>query len=232
VVYRWINLDNNKSYVGSGVDLSKRLSDYYSNQNIETQLKKSKSAIYSAILKYGRNNFKLEILEYCESAIVLKREQYYINLLAPEYNILPTAGSLMGYKLSDKTKNKMSVAQKGNKNRLGKNHSKEAIIKMSEAHIGKILSDKTRAKLSIVKTGKNNSMFGVTHSEETKAKMSAANGTPIVVLNTETGETSSYTSGRAAAVALSSNITTVSRYLKSGKLFKGIYKITKNESGN
>lgn len=80
--------------------------------------------------------------------------------------------------------------------------------------------------MSIARMGENNYMFGKTHSEETKAKVSVANGTPVVVLNTETGETSSYASGRAAAVALSSNISTVSRYIKSGKLFKGIYKIT------
>jgi hypothetical protein len=56
--------------------------------------------------------------------------------------------------------------------------------------------------------------------------MSAANGISVVVLNIETGDISTYTSGRAAAIALSSNISTVSRYIKSGKVFKGIYKIT------
>jgi hypothetical protein len=57
-VYCWTNLVNVKSYVGGGVDLTKRLSDYYSNQNMETQLKRGKSAIYSAILKYGRTTLK------------------------------------------------------------------------------------------------------------------------------------------------------------------------------
>jgi hypothetical protein len=33
-----------------------------------------------------------EILEYCEPSKVLEREQYYIDLLKPEYNILKTAG--------------------------------------------------------------------------------------------------------------------------------------------
>ena len=31
--------------------------------------------IYSAILKYGYINFKLEILEYCDSKVLISREQ-------------------------------------------------------------------------------------------------------------------------------------------------------------
>jgi group I intron endonuclease len=52
--------------------------------------------IYKAILKHGHSNFSLEILEYCEPSKVLEREQYYIDLLKPEYNILKTAGSSLG----------------------------------------------------------------------------------------------------------------------------------------
>lgn len=54
--------------------------------------------VYKAIIKYGYANFKLEILEYCDPNIVLLREQYYIDLLKPEYNILSIAGYSFGYK--------------------------------------------------------------------------------------------------------------------------------------
>jgi hypothetical protein len=42
----------------------------------------------------------LDILEYCEKVktVILKSEQYYIDLLKPEYNILTKAGSSLGYK--------------------------------------------------------------------------------------------------------------------------------------
>ena len=56
--------------------------------------------IYKAILKYGYANFNLEILEYCEKSILLKREQHYIDILRPEYNILSKAGSTLNYKHS------------------------------------------------------------------------------------------------------------------------------------
>lgn len=64
-IYR-TNLLNGKSYVGSAVDLSKRLSKYYSKKQMYTILTRSKSAIYSSIGKYRVSMFKLDILEYCE----------------------------------------------------------------------------------------------------------------------------------------------------------------------
>jgi hypothetical protein len=39
----------------------------------------------------------LEILEYCDKGEVLNREQYYLDNLKPQYNIVETAGSTVGY---------------------------------------------------------------------------------------------------------------------------------------
>lgn len=72
-----------------------------------------KSAIYSAMLKYGICNFSLYILEYCEKSKVLEIEQKYIDLYKPEYNILRLAGSSRGHKVSDETKARMSKASRG-----------------------------------------------------------------------------------------------------------------------
>jgi hypothetical protein len=71
------------------------------------------------LLKYGYANFSLEILEYCEPTKCIEREQYYMDLFKPEYNILKTAGSLSGYKHLEETIKKIRESMKGNKN--GKN---------------------------------------------------------------------------------------------------------------
>lgn len=134
-VYRWVNKESGKSYVGSGVDLSKRLSGYYSERSMLTQIKKGKSAIYSAILKYGRSNFSLEILEYDsirEPGVLLERETYYINLLKPKYNISLTASAPMtGRNHSEETKKRIREAG------LGHIHSEETKNKMREARLGR-----------------------------------------------------------------------------------------------
>src|SRR5882757_706508 len=91
-----------------------------------------------------------EILEYCESDKCLEREQYYIDLLIKEYNILKRAGS-----------------------RLGSLHTKETRAKMK----GRKLFEETRAKMSKSKkglqAGDKNPMFGKKHSNETRTKISS-----------------------------------------------------------
>ena len=95
-VYRFVNKTNGKSYIGSSTDLGRRFKTYYSIANLSKI--KINSGIYNALFKYGYSNFSLEILEYCDIAENIKREQYYIDKLNPEYNILKTAGSNLGYR--------------------------------------------------------------------------------------------------------------------------------------
>jgi group I intron endonuclease len=59
--------------------------------------------ISRALLKYGYSDFRLEVLEYCDTSNIIEREQYYFNLIKPEYNILKTAGSSFGFKHTEET---------------------------------------------------------------------------------------------------------------------------------
>lgn len=49
---------NNKTYVGSGIDLTKRLRSYF-NKN---ELNRNPRPLQDALVKYGHKNFTLEIL--------------------------------------------------------------------------------------------------------------------------------------------------------------------------
>lgn len=92
-IYRWVNNLNGKTYVGSGVNLAKRLKSYYN----KAELNRNSRPIKDALLKYGHTNFTLDILEYCPKAKLLEREQFYLDLLIPDYNILKYAYSLLGF---------------------------------------------------------------------------------------------------------------------------------------
>jgi hypothetical protein len=112
-IYRLVNKINNKSYVGSSVSLSRRFRYYYSLSCLEKKVSGGSSVVlHRALLKYGYSNFSLDILEYCEPNVKISREQYYIDLLKPEYNILKKAVSNLGFKHSEATKLRMSINSK------------------------------------------------------------------------------------------------------------------------
>ena len=101
-VYRWVNKVNGNIYIGSSTNLHVRMYTYFSLRS----LAKSNRPIDRALLKHGQEkkikkfdffiffflpNFRLEILEYCSYEDVLKREQYYLDLYKPHYNIATIA---------------------------------------------------------------------------------------------------------------------------------------------
>jgi len=203
---------------------------------MELSLQKSQSLIFKALIKYGYSSFSLEILEYCEPSKVIEREQFYLNLLSPTYNILKIAGSRLGSRLSDKTKELLRLVNLGeNHPMFGKNHSEE-----------------TKALMKLASLGENNSMFGKKHSEKTKALMSAAQklrdkaefvitaevkskisktlGHKIEITDVETNTLRIFDTIGEAAKYLDSSNTTVSRYIKNKTLFKGKYRIDKLNS--
>jgi len=96
-IYLWTNIINEKIYVGSSINLGNRFKDYFNYSHISNP-KISNSNIHKALIKYGYSNFQLEIIEYCKIDNCIEREQYYIDLLQPEYNILKFASSSKGYK--------------------------------------------------------------------------------------------------------------------------------------
>lgn len=74
--------------------------------------------------------------------------------------------------------------------------------------------------------------LGVVLSEETKLKMSAANvkSTAVVIINNDTGEVSHHLTMRKAAAFLGTTHPQISSYIRSKKLFKGIYTIKKDNT--
>lgn len=102
-IYKWTLLINNKSYIGSSTNITKRLRKYFCSNYLSSKIVKYNSRIYKALLNYGYSNFKLEILEYCDNKDLISREQYYLDLFKPKLNICKTAGSMLGFKHSAKT---------------------------------------------------------------------------------------------------------------------------------
>lgn len=82
-IYKITNLINGKSYIGQSIHIEQRWSEHCRNS--------SKRIISLAIQKYGKDNFKFEILEECSQDELDKKERFYIqkfNSLVPHgYNV-------------------------------------------------------------------------------------------------------------------------------------------------
>jgi len=196
----------------------------YFNIKYITRTNKS-SNICRALLKYGYSAYQLEILEYCEPSLVIMREQFYIDIINPEYNILKLAGSLFGYKHSPESLKKMAD--------IAKNRSAETIAKLREAALGRTFKHKEETKIKLREI-----MLGSKYSEASKEKMSAYQSNRINhpvkgfstrvedTLSKETGAIFLYNSLREAGKGLKSNHKTVKNNLDTGKLFRNRYLIT------
>jgi len=179
VIYKTTNLINGKIYIGQD---SKNNYRYLGSGKL----------LKLAFEKYGKENFKKEILEYCSTKEELdEKEKYWINLLKSTdsnvgYNITfgGQTGWMIGMKHSEETKLIYSLKRKGllvgDKNGMyGKQHSYESKMKMSRPKFGqengmygKQHTEETKKKMSEKLSGENNPFYNKQHSDETKKKMS------------------------------------------------------------
>lgn len=153
-IYKITNKINNKKYIGQSTNIKRRKSEHFT--------KKCDMVISHSIFKYGKENFDFEILEECEESQLDELEIKYITEYKSTnrefgYNV-DNGGNGTG-KMSEETKQKISYANKGEKNAFyGKKHTDESINKQSD-----------------VKLGDNNPFYGKKHTEERNTKLSIKN---------------------------------------------------------
>lgn len=92
-IYKLSNIIDGKFYIGSTYRLKKREGEH----KYDLQKDRTNSRIKNAVLKYGSDNFNFEVLEHINfgnwvtkqyiKEFLECREQYYVDLLNPEYNI-------------------------------------------------------------------------------------------------------------------------------------------------
>ena len=108
-IYKITNLINNKIYIGQTVrTIKQRFNEHCGNQN---------STISNAIRKYGKENFKVEVINEFNTIDELNFfEEYYISLfnsLAPHGYNINTGG--LNFQMHKITKEKLSKCRTGNK---------------------------------------------------------------------------------------------------------------------
>jgi group I intron endonuclease len=173
-IYLIKNIINNKVYIGSAVNVEKRWKEH---KNLLKEGKHHSKHLQCAWDKYGEQTFTFDIIEKVSNPEhLLAYEQVYLDYyksyeIDSGYNICKVAGSHLGMKRSEETRQKMKEAKKNiseetrQKMREAGKNKPEMIERLIKINTGKKRSEETKRKIS--ESSKN-------RSEETRRKMSEA----------------------------------------------------------
>lgn len=125
-IYMFVNLVNNKKYIGQSKNIKKRIKYNhlcdYKNPNSSNY---NYSWFYAAIRKYGEDNFEIKILEKCPIEKLNEKEIYWItyyNTFKNGYNKTRGGRDMPPGTFTEESKNKMIKSLKQNPNIYGENH--------------------------------------------------------------------------------------------------------------
>jgi len=187
-VYYIQNLVTNRFYIGSSADVYSRIK---SHLNMLQRGVHSNIHLQRSYNKHGQGKFAWGV---CEEVFdidqLLVVEQTWIDVMG-DYNICTEAGSTRGYKATEETRAKLSAVKSGINNPMYGTKRPEVGEIFRKLHTGKVLSEEHKRKCSEALKGKRGpwdnpesvakiieaaraSNTGRKHSDETRAKVSAA----------------------------------------------------------
>lgn len=166
-IYIIRNVITNSVYVGSAAHLQKRWQEHFSKLRNNVH---ANAIMQNAWNKYGEIAFEFSVIEdIIDKSLLISREQFWIDSYRSShtsYNICPTAGNSAGRIVSEATRQKLSIAQKGipkwdeegrkqlSAIKKGKKFNEEAKKNMSDSRIGKPRSDAFKRVISEIQKGR------------------------------------------------------------------------------
>jgi group I intron endonuclease len=169
-IYRITCTTTSKIYIGSALNLRKRLYEHFGTLRRNTH---HNAALQRAFNKYGPDAFTFDILEFVLiPELLTAHEQFWFSKLRPfgknGFNLDRVAGSSLGRVLSIETKGKIGTAHRGKPSpNLGKKMTPEQLEHHILVHTGKKASEETKRKQAEARKGTK-------RSPETREKMRLA----------------------------------------------------------
>ena len=159
-IYVIRRIGSGDSYVGQSVNIRKRWVTHRQDFKKNRHASKHMQRIFN---KHGADIFEYSILEKCSVDELTARESFWMEKLQPKYNVCQAAGSCLGLKYGESTRQKHRTAMMGNKigrgRRIGLRHHPETIAKISAARkgrptsIGIVRTEEFKKKVSLAKAG-------------------------------------------------------------------------------
>jgi group I intron endonuclease len=143
-IYSITNTLNNKVYFGSAKNISRRWLEHQKDLEDNTHSNKHLQRAYNK-----KTKLEYKILFYCDVSNLLFYEQKLLDQNWDNgvscYNICKLAGSMLGFRHSKETKDKMSRERLG---KPGKPHTEQTKQALSTYRAGKQVSNETKCKMS------------------------------------------------------------------------------------
>ena len=141
-IYKITNTVNGKSYIGQSRNIKSRWVKHKCPSNEAGRVMKR------AILKYGWESFRFEVIEYCHESMLDDREVFHISLSKPEYNMTSGGTGCGGMRHSEETRALLSKLGKIQWSRMSHEERVAAKENLTGQPTGHIVSEETRKKIS------------------------------------------------------------------------------------
>ena len=139
-IYKITHTATGRIYVGSAIIFSRR---WYDHRRTLRRGTHKNPHLQRAWLKYGEQAFAFDVLELvADPQALVGREQVWLDVLRPDFNLCPTAGNCFGRPRSPETRAKISRSQRGHLVSL------EARTKIGDSSRGRVHGLETRAKVA------------------------------------------------------------------------------------
>ena len=173
-IYGIVNLNDGRVYVGQAEHLWLRCEQHFralrrgDHRNLRLQ---------RAYHRDGEPLFKFFIIEFCDLAVIDKRESYWIAVHEKRYNVCLEGSSRRGVKASDESRAKMSAAKKGKTpHHLMTPESRKKAVATYTARWHEIHPNKQSAETIAKRSATQKARWAITPkkkmSDEAKKKMS------------------------------------------------------------
>lgn len=252
-VYKITNTINNKSYIGSSVDVYQRGCMY---RHLYKRKKLHNKHLQASIQKYGYDNFIFELLHKCENNISVfelhQLEQFYINKFNPEYNKRTIVDTNHLISHSQETKDKISKSLKksfknGSKviNRIQSHNIKVSLFDLEGNHIQDFLGlsycaeylncTQTSVGYAIKSRRRRIKNYIVLRTEESNLvkdfidKPKLTYSKKVTVFDVLTNETIEFLTRKSCAKFIKCKVDTLKLYYNNQKIWKCRYKIINYE---
>ena len=175
-IYQITSKITGKYYVGSAISIKQRWS---SHRSMLSKGKHNNKHLQNTFNKYGPDDFRFKVIEYCGNTVLIEREQYWIDEMDASnpicgLNNSPTASTSKGFRHSEATKKTLSEIAKSRDHTRLLEYSKSCIGKPghSKGIRGRKHTQKEKEAQSLRQKGKVTWNKGIPQSEEVKQKIS------------------------------------------------------------